>query len=76
MKMKRIKLEKMSSLQDIALEKERHRHLALKTEIELKNQLEDVKQIFAVRNIFYELRSQSCSFLKNSVMRVFRKKNT
>ncbi|MGB4204136.1 MAG: hypothetical protein WBJ84_00775 [Bacteroidales bacterium] len=73
--MKRIKIEKMSSLQDIALEKERHRRLALKTEIELKEQIEDVKQIFAVRNILYELKSQSCSFLKNSVMRIFRKKD-
>ena len=62
---------KMSSLRDIAFERERLRYLALRTELELKGQLKNTRQIFSFKNILSEMQRLAFTYLKNSVKRIF-----
>lgn len=62
---------KMSSLHDIAFEKERLRHLELRTELELRRQFRHTRQLFTFHNILHEMQKLVYVHLKNSVKRVF-----
>lgn len=60
------KPDKMRSLRDICLEKERLRYKAMKTELEFSKQLRQTRRLFTIPNLF----SHSQQFVANYVRRV------
>jgi hypothetical protein len=70
--MKIIRPNKVRSLRELQLEKERFRYLVLRTELEISKQLRLTKRLFTLPNIIMYSQSLLSNFLKKLFMRLFR----
>ncbi|MBE0662008.1 MAG: hypothetical protein IH597_06025 [Bacteroidales bacterium] len=71
--MKRIRPAKIRSLRELQLEKERFRYLALRTELELSQQLRFTRRLFTLPNLVMYGQSFLTRYLKRLLMRIFGK---
>lgn len=69
--MKKTRPEKIRSLADLTLEKERLRNEALRIELKFSKQMKRTRILFTPKNLFRDFRSQIINSLSGKIRKMF-----